>query len=531
MDRAALNAITDVETLRALVIENFDAIAQRDEVIAQRNETIQHHLAALAERDDLLAQRDRAITYKDAKIARLTHEIARLRRVQFAAKSERMDPAQRELFDEAMAADIAALEAELDSLREPATTPKAPRKSVRRTLPADLPRIETIHEPASCDCATCGATLVKIGEHVSEKLDVEPLKFFVRRDVHPQYTCRACQTIVAEPVAPSILDRSIAAPGLLAQVVIHKYADHLPLYRQEAIFARSGIELSRTTLAEWIGVVGLRLQPLVDALKARLHASPILHADETPVAQLDPGRGQTKRAYLFAYRSIGTRPIVVFDYCPSRSGAHANAFLGDWQGALMVDDYAGYKALFARGVTELACWAHARRTFVEAHKASNSPFAEEAIRRIGAIYATEAALADLDDEPRGRMRRERITPLLDDLQRWLDDLHPKVLGNSGLKKAIDYTRRRWPALVRCFDDGRYPIDNNPIENAIRPIAIGRKNWLFAGSQTAGTRAAAILSLLATAKANGIEPHAWLTDTLTRLPTTKDRDIEALLPLA
>ncbi|MBX3714351.1 MAG: IS66 family transposase [Lysobacter sp.] len=511
MDAAAINALTDIDVLRALVLEKIDTIAQRD---------------------TLIEQRDRAIVYKDAKIAHLTHEIARLRRLQYAAKSERMDPTQRELFDAAMAADIAALEAQLDDLRSPTAPSPAPRRTPqRRALPAELPRIETIHEPASCDCATCGRALVKIGEHVSEKLDVEPLKFFVRREVHPQYACRTCETIVAEPVAPSILDRGIAAPGLLAQVAIHKYADHLPLYRQEAIFARHGIEIGRTTLAEWTGVIGLRLQPLVDALKARLKQAPVLHADETPVAQLDPGAGKTKRTYLFAYRTSGERPIVVFDHCPSRAGKHAAAFLGEWSGALMVDDYAGYKALFERGVTELACWAHARRGFFDAHAASGHPVAQEALHRIGELYAIEAKLRDLDDGARGVERRRRIGPWLTAFKAWLDAARANTLGNSGVRKAIDYALRRWPALARVVDDGAYPIDNNPIENAIRPIAVGRKNWLFAGSETAACRAAAIMSLIATARANGIEPHAWLTDVLTRLPTTKDRDIDTLLPLA
>lgn len=506
MDAAALNAIADVDVLRAMVAEKIEHITQHEHTIH----------------------------FKDATIAKLTAEIARLRRVQFTARSEALDPGQRELFDEAMAADIAAVESERDALREatpPTVTPAPARKTPqRRTLPADLPRIETIHEPASCDCATCGAALVKIGEHVSEKLDCEPLRFFVRRDIYPQYACRPCERIVAEPVAPSILDRGIAAPGLLAQVVIQKHTDHLPLYRQEALFARSGIALSRTTLAEWIGVVGLRLQPLVDALRTKIMQSPILHADETPVAQLDPGAGKTKRAYLFAWRSVNAAPIVVFDYCPSRAGKHAAAFLGEWKGALMVDDYSGYKALFEHGVTELACWAHARRTFFEAHQASQSPIAAEALRRIAALYAIETKVRDLDDEARRRIRREHAKPVLDDLKRWLDELAPKVLGNTGLHKAVQYTLRRWPALTRYVEDGRAPIDNNPIENAIRPIAIGRKNWLFAGSETAGKRAAAIMSLLATAKANGIEPQAWLTDVLTRLPTTLDRDIDTLLPL-
>jgi len=528
MDEATLTALTDIDALRALVREQRAVIAQRDEAIARR---------------------DREIAWKTAKIDKLTHELARLRRVQFAARSERMNPEQRELFDEAMAADIAAVEAELDALRgsAPAAPARPPRTPpVRRALPAELPRRETVHAPVSCDCAACGAALVKVGDHVSEKLDVEPMTFFVRRDVYPQYACRACQTILAEPVTPSLIDRGQAAPGLLAQVAIQKYADHLPLYRQEAIFARHGIRLSRSTLAEWLGHIGLRLQPLVDALRARLLLADVLHADETPVAQLDPGAGKTKRAYLFAYagqggpstagagsaeaaRSPEPRPIVIFDYCASRAGKHAADFLGAWRGALMVDDYGGYKALFAHGITELGCWAHARRKFFEAHQSSGSSVAADALQRIGALYAIESKLRGMTAGQRRRARRRLIVPKLTALKRWLDTLQPLVLGNTGLDRAVSYTLHRWPALARVARDGRYPFDNNPIENAIRPIALGRKNWLFAGSHTAGKRAAAIMSLIATAKANGIEPHAWLTDVLTRLPTTKDRHLDSLLP--
>ena len=512
MDEAALNAITDTDALRALVREQMAKVAQRDIIIARR---------------------DHEIAYKTAKIDKLTHELARLRRVQFSAKSERMNPEQRELFDEAMAADIAAVEAELEALQDSTSAPSAkpPRaKPVRRPLPPELPREIIVHRPQQCDCATCGTALTQIGTHASEKLDVKPPVFFVRRDEYPQLACPHCQTIVAEPVAPALIDRGQAAPGLLAQVAIQKYADHLPLYRQEAIFARFGLTLSRSTLAEWIGHVGLRLQPLVDALRGKLLTAEVLHADETPVAQLDPGAGKTKRAYLFAYRNADGPPIVLFNYCASRAGKHAADFLGPWQGALMVDDYGGYKALFANGITELGCWAHARRKFFDAHKASGSPVAADALKRMGEIYAIEATLRELTPEARGRERQRLLVPKLDALKRWLEDLQPKVLGNTGLDKAVNYTLKRWSALARVADDGRYPIDNNPIENAIRPIAIGRKNWLFAGSETAGKRAAAIMSLIATAKANGIEPHAWLTDVLTRLPTTKDRDIESLLPL-
>lgn len=260
----------------------------------------------------------------------------------------------------------------------------------------------------------------------------------------------------------------------------------------------------------------------------------MLHADETPVALLDPKAGKTQRAYLFAYRNaqhVGADPPrVVFQFQTSRSGQHARDFLGDWRGALMVDDYAGYKASFAQGVRELACWAHARRKWHEQHQASGSEIAAEALARIAVLYRIEEAARQMDVEQRHAYRQEHAVPALARLKTWLDELHPKVLGNSGTARALAYTLRRWDALVRYAEDGRHPIDNNPIENAIRPIALGRKNWLFAGSEQAGRRAAAIMSLLATAKANGIDPHAWLTDTLVRLPTTLDRDIDTLLPL-
>ncbi len=511
MDACALEAVTDIDTLRQMVRE-------------QR--------ICLAERDATIAANQRTLCERDALIGKLTYELKRLRRMQFAAKSEHMDAVQRGLFDEAMAEDIAAVEAALEAAqaKNAVAAPKAPRtKPQRRALPPELERVTTIHEPDHCDCAACGGALVKIGEHASEKLDVKPLVFFVRRDVYPQYACRACETIVAEPVAPAIIDRGLAAPGLLAQIVIQKVVDHLPLYRQEAIFARHGIALKRTTLAEWMGRAGSALQPLFDALRIQLLTAPVLHADETPVAQLDPGAGKTKRAYLFVYRSTDAHPIVLFDYGPTRAGKHVAAFLGDWKGALMVDDYAGYKALFAMGITELGCWAHARRKFFDAHAASGSPIAKEAIERIGEIYAIEAALADLDPHGRYRERQRLLAPKLAAFKHWLDELQPKVLGNTGLAGAIGYTQKRWSALARVLDDGCYPIDNNPAENAIRPIAIGRKNWLFAGSESAGQRAAAIMSLIATAKANGLDPYAWLVDVLTRLPTTLDKHLDSLLP--
>lgn len=516
----------DIDALRQWAINE---IGRRDALLAEQTKSIDQRDALVAAQARSIDQRDVALRRRDQLIDSLKAHIQTLQRAKFGAKAERFDAEQRTLFDEAIDTEIAEALAQVEQV-EDTTTPATRRRPSppRRTLPADLPRIETRHEPAVCTCTDCGGALSLIGEQVSEKLDIKPAEFFVRRDIYPQYTCRACETITAAPVPAAIIDRGLAAPGLLADVVINKYTDHLPLYRLEPRYARAGIELKRGMLAEWVGRVGLALQPLVDALRKQLLSEDILHADETPLQVLDPGKGQTKRAYLFAYRSTGEQPVVVFEYCSSRSGSNAERFLGDWQGALMVDDFAGYKKLFP-AITELGCWAHARRKFYEQHAASHSTIAEEALARIAALYAIEAEARALTPEARHALRQHKARPLLDSMKRWLDATRAGSLGNTGTLRAIDYTLKRWNALTRHLDDGRRPIDNNPIENAIRPIAVGRKNWLFAGSDSAAKRAAAIMSLLATAKANGHDQHAWLTDVLARLPTTLDRDIEALLP--
>lgn len=537
MHSVAFNHIDDVATLRSMLIERDALLIERHALLVDRDAQLIERNAQLTEREALIVAHTRTIDrmtsvddYKTAKIAKLTAEIARLRRITFSACSEKLNPEQRELFEEAMAADIAAVEDELASLRDPSSAKTPHKPAARRTLPPELPRVETVHEPEGCACGRCVGDLVKIGEHVRETLDCEPLKLFVRREVYPKYACRACETVVAEPVAAAILDRSFAAPGLMAYVVTSKYVDHLPLYRLEAIFTRNGIEISRTTLAEWVGVVGVRLQPLVDAMRLELLGCEVLHADETPVAQLDPGAGKTRQAYLFAYRSASAdAPIVIFDYCTSRSGKHAGGFLEGWKGALVVDDYAGYKALFKQGIAELGCWVHARRKFFELHKANKSEIAAEALQRIAALYRIEQQAREMSVEDRHAHRQHHARPLVDALFEWLIKLRPTIAGKSGTANAIEYSLRRRAALTRYLDDGRYPIDNNAIENAIRPIALGRKNWLFAGSEKAGRRTAAIMSLLATAKANGHCPHAWLTDVLTRLPTALDKDIGDLLP--
>lgn len=490
--------------------------------------------AVIAQVRTLLGQQA-LMAEKDFKIKALTLELAYYRRVNYGKKSEAFNGEQRDLFEETIDADLAAIHAELAAQEDGANgiTGKRQRsRAGRQPLPPELPRVEHRHEPESCQCGNCGQALVLIGEDVSEQLDVEPARFFVHRHIRPQYACRACEQVTAAPVPAAIIDGGMAAPGLLAWLAVSKFADHLPLYRIEQIAARQNVPLARSTLGTWIGQIGVALQPLNDRLAELLRGRVCLHADETPVRQLDPGQGKTRHAYLWAYRSNGLDPgpaIVVFDYQTSRVGAHARAFLASWRGHLMVDDYVGYKSLFSHGVTELACLAHVRRKFFDLHAASNSPIAAEALRRIGLLYAIEKQGRELDAPARLQLRQEQAKPILTQLHTWLLATRLTVAAGSGTGRAIEHAIKRWPAVLRYADSGTLPIDNNPVENAIRPIALGKKNWLFAGSERAGRRAAAIQTLLATAKLNGLDPLRWLTETLEKLPTCPNNQLDSLLP--
>lgn len=500
---------------------------------------VENHVGGLLEQAKTSATE---IRWRDAKIEKLTLELAYLRRMKFGVKSEAMVAAERDLFDESLAADIAACEARLAEALQAAETPpdqpepeKKPKRerAGRQPLPEHLPRVEIRHEPENCTCGQCGQALVLIGEDVTEKLNIAPAQFFVEQHIYPKYACRPCETLTAAPAERSVIDGGMATPALLAWIMISKYLDHLPLYRLEQQAARSGVPLARSTLADWVGRVGYALEPLWLRLGELLREAEVLHADETPVQQLDPGKGKTKRAYLWAYRNnvLGNDPpIVVFDYQPGRAGIHAVNFLAQWQGALMVDDYAGYKVLFRGSVIELGCMTHARRKFFDLHQGNASPVAAEALRRIGELYAIEAQAKEFTVEERARLREAQSQPRLESMHLWLLQTRKSVASGSALARAIDYTLKRWPALARYAENGFYPIDNNPIENAIRPIAVGKKNWLFAGSEAAGKRAAAIQSLLETARLNGIEPMAWLTDTLQKLPTWSNSRLDELLPL-
>ncbi len=477
------------------------------------------------------AAKDQELAFKQTLIDKLTHENALLKRMKFAAQSERFNPEQKSLLEDEIEADLAAVACEIDALAQTQTSTTPEKKQAKRLpLPAHLPRREVRHEPASTTCS-CGCQMKRVGEDVAEKLDYVPGVFSVERHIRGKWACAQCESITQAPVQAHVIDKGIPTTGLLAQVLVAKYADHLPLYRQEAIYGRAGLAIPRSTLAQWVGACGVRLQPLVDALKTEILRHRVLHADETPVAMLKPGEGKTHRAYLWAYAPGAFEDIraVVYDFCESRSGEHARRFVGDWKGSLTCDDFSGYKALIASGVTEVGCLAHARRKFFDLHAANQSQIAEFALAQFARVYEIERELKELGTEQRQIVRHQQSRPILDALHEWMTLQRRQVPDGSTTAKALDYSLRRWVALTRFADDGQLPVDNNWIENQIRPIAIGRNNWLFAGSLRAGQRAAAVMSLIQSARMNGHDPYAYLKDVLTRLPTHKANRIHELLP--
>ena len=491
-------------------------------------------MAQVGEHAKTITRKDREILYRQTKIDQLTHEMAVLKRWKFGRSREQLDAGQASLLDETIDADIAAIEQELKSLTPMSRLGTDTRQQPKRAaLPPELPRVEMHHEPESSLCTTpgCGCSLKRIGEDVSEKLDYTPGLFTVERHIRGKWACAKCQTLTQAPVPAQIIDKGIPTAGLLAQVLVAKYADHLPLYRQEGIFARAGMALPRSTLAQWVGVCGVQLQPLVDALKGEILSCAVLHADETPVAMLKPGNKKTHRAYLWAYAPGAFEKLkaVVYDFCESRAGEHARTFLGDWTGALVCDDFAGYKQSFTLGILEAGCLAHSRRKFFDLHVSNKSQIAEQALQYIAQLYAVEREVKNLHADERLKIRQARSKPLADAMHEWMRLQRQKITDGSATAKALDYSLRRWGALTRFLDDGQLPIDNNWIENQIRPIAIGRNNWLFAGSLRAGQRAAAVMSLIQSAKLNGHDPYAYLRDVLQRLPTHKNHQIAELLP--
>jgi len=367
-------------------------------------------------------------------------------------------------------------------------------------------------------------------------LEYAPASFFVIRHVRPKLSCTKCDHIVQAAAPSRPIERGLAGPGLLAHVLVSKYADHLPLYRQAEMYARQDIELERSTLADWVGGTSQLLEPLIEVLRRYVTASGKLHADDTPVPVLAPGNGKTKTGRLWTYvrddRPAGemTAPAVWFAYSPDRKGEHPERHLREFRGTLQADAYAGFNQLYENGrIQEAACWAHVRRKFFDLQQAHASPVASEALERIAALYGIEKEIRGRPAEERQRVRNTRAKPLLESLRQWFEATLPKLSRKSDTTAAIRYALSRWDALIRYRDDGYIEIDNNAAERALRAIALGRKNYLFAGSDTGGERAAAIYSLIGSAKLNGLDPEAYLREVLTRIADHPITRIEELLP--
>jgi len=541
-----------VLNLKALPPEAAQLIAQLQQRVGDQAKQLAERDRELAQSRELVQRKDRDLALREAKIEKITFELARLKRWKYGAKSEAMSAEQRRLFDETLAEDEASLREQLERLRREAvaadgenTKPKAPPRLPRRQpLPAHLRRVEHRHEPESTDCpeAGCGRPMSRIGEDVSERLDIVPAEFFVHRHIYGKWACRCCQTLKQAPAVAEVIDGGIAASGLVAHTLISRFVDHLPYYRQEAINARSGVHTPRSTLASISGQAGAALEPLFEVHKRFVLSCRVLHADETPVALLDPGAGKTRRAYMWAYARSwhDAVPGVVYDFCLGRGAQYPVAFLaGDesrgerWSGTLLTDRYGAYDTVLDARVypdrIDAACAAHARRKYEELARDGMSPLAEDAIGRFARIYEVEGELKGLSDNERRSLRQQLAKPLWDKLRSWLELERRLVVDGGTTAGAIDYTLNHWNALTRHLDDGAVAIDNNHLERQIKPWAMGRRAWLFAGSLLAGQRAAIVMSLVQSARLNGHEPWAYLRDVLARLPTQLNSRIDELLP--
>jgi transposase len=515
-ERDALQSLPeDAEALRALVLAT---IVERD--------------ALTVERDTLLAQNDR-----------LRHLLLQLRRMQFGAKSERLPEEQLQLGLEALEQAIAKGDAEAEK-RDPdlGRDRAAKRRASRGALPTHLPRIEVTLNPEDTACPCCRAAMTVIGEDTSERLDVIPAQFRVIVTKRPKLACRACVgTVVQAPAPPRLIEGGIPTEALVAHVLVARYADHLPLYRQAQIMAREGVILERSTLSFWMGYAAAEVAPVVARLREMMLASTRIFADETVVPVLDPGRGRTKQGYFWAIarddRPWGgnTPPAVVYSYAPGRGHTHANTLLGGYRGILQCDGYAAYKKFAGprpdeRSVTLVFCWSHVRRGFYDLAKTGTAPIATEALKRIAALYEIDARIRGKSAAERLAVRQVESQPLVTELRVWFEAQLAKLPARGTTADAIRYALNHWDGLVRFLDDGRIELDTNSVERAMRPVALSRKNSLFAGSDEGGENWACLASLIETCKLNGVNPQAYITDLLTRLVNGWPQErIDELMP--
>lgn len=504
--------------------------------IAELKSLLQEQHAQLAIKDEQLVAKDAQIFSHALLIERLKLEILRLRRLQYGRRSEKREQQieQLELWVEELEADDARRAA---AVVEPTpSTPALSGPKARREFPAHLPRETQTIMPSPERCPDCGGTLKHLGDDVSEMLELEPVRFKVIRHVRPKLACASCDAIVQAAAPARPIERGMAGPGLLAHVLVSKYADHVPLYRQAEIYAREGVDLDRTLLSQWVGTTARLLTPLTDALRDHVFAADVVHVDDTPIPVLAPGHGKTKTGRLWTYvrderpAAGQAAPAVWFTYTANRNGEHPQHQLRDFTGVLQADGYAGFSKLYEGGrVLEAACWAHVRRKFVDLHDLHQSAIAREALDRIGALYAIEKAIRGRLPDQRRAVRQERSRPLLDALHLWLQQTSATLSQKSATAKAISYALTRWEALQRYCDDGRIEIDNNAAERALRCVALGRKNFLFAGSDGGGQSAAAFYSLLGSAKLNGHNLEAFLREVLARIGDHPINRIAELLP--
>ena len=485
-----------------------------------------------------LAEANALVLEQHWVIEKLKLQIATLRRARFGSSSEALDTAIEQLelsLEELETQQAATLQNEPDGDKsiQDAEEKKQP---VRKPLPEHLPRDTVEHQPNGGICDCCGEALHKIGEDVTEVLDYVPASFRVKHHIRPKMACRSCDTIKQAPAISLPIEKGKPGPGLLANVLTSKYADHLPLYRQSGIYAREGVDISRNTMADWVGRSMELVRPLVDAIGNHVMAGPTIHTDDTPVPVQAPGTGKTRTGRIWTYLRDerdwqgNAAPAAYYRYSPDRKGARPQDHLKEYEGYLHADGYAGYEKLYGKGkITEVACMAHIRRKFVDLHKANGSPIAKEALERIAALYAVEKQVRKKPPDIKQRVRQEHARPILEALQEWLPAQLNKIPAKSPLAGAIRYAITRLKRLEVYLTDGRLSLDNNPAERCMRPIALGRKNYLFYGSDKGGERAAAAYTLLETCKLNGINPQAYLTwvfDTIADHPINR---INELLP--